>query len=344
MDLYEKLLEQRNKTFPVEELKLLSKVNDYNKFAEIICSLVAENKLAPVKASGTNGKKTNTLYNKYKLLLPQEDYSDIIEEIKLLSSEFNHQAYLDKPKEFVKYRIEIKALDEFFKKRKNELQVPVSINERSFQIWGREKLLKDENVIQRIFAFNNLALEMLNFYETPEPFFEYIHNYEHHMDILIIENKDTWYSMRKFMKDKNGFKFVNNYNALLYGEGKKVIRNNNMLSYYDREIMKGCSNTYHYFGDLDYEGIGIFLNLKKLYPDLNIALEVKFYELMLNICEPGKLPYTKDGQVEFDISDFLEEFDSEHQAKIIDILGSGRYIPQEIINYKVLNEIISWKA
>lgn len=340
MSLYEKLLEHKNKTFTVEELKLISKIDDYDKFAEEISNLTSENKLAPVKASGTNGKKINKLYNKYRLVDKPKDYENIFEEIKLLSSEFNHQAYLDKPEEYIKYREEIRDLDEFLKVKKSELEMPASINERSFQIWGKEKLLKEKNIIQRIFSFNNLDIKMLNYYETPEPFFEYIHRYESTMKILIIENKDTWYTIRKLMSEKNSRKSGNNYNVLLYGEGKKVIRNNNMLSYYDKEILKDSKNRYFYFGDLDYEGIGIFISLKKLYPELDIVLDVKLYELMLDICDENKLPLTKEGQQETELEGFIEYFSSDYEEKIKDILKKGRYIPQEIINYKVFSELL----
>jgi hypothetical protein len=340
MDLYEKLLEQKNKTFTIEELKLLSKIDDYEKFAEEINGLTEENKLAPIKASGTNGRKINRLYNKYKLAYKPKEYAETFEEIKLLSSEFNHQAYLDKPEEYLKCREEIRALDEFLKTKRYEVDVPASINERSFQIWGKEKLLKEKSIIQRIFSFNNLDLKMLNYYETPEPFFEYIHSYDMEMKILIIENKDTWYTMRKLMSEKYFKESVNNYNVLLYGEGKKVIRNNDMLSYYDKEILKNSKNRYFYFGDLDYEGIGIFTSLKKLYPELDIVLDVKFYELMLDICHEDRLPVTKEGQQETELGGFIEYFGDGYQEKIKSILKRGRYIPQEIINYKVFSEML----
>lgn len=341
MDYYERLLEQKNKTFKVEELKVLAKIDDYNKFVEVINELVADNKLVPVKASGTNGKKISTLYNKYKLLQLPKDYSEVFDEIKLLSTEFNHQAYLDRPKEYVKYRNEIRALDTFLRNHKDELDVPASVNERSFQIWGREKLIKDGKAVQNIFSFNGLDIGMLNYYNTPEPFFEYIHCYEPEMNVLIIENKDTWYTLRKLMREKNIRKLVNTYNVLLYGEGWKITRNNDMLAYYDKEILKKSKNKYFYFGDLDYEGIGIFTCLKKLYPALAIELDVKFYELMLDISDISKLPKTKDGQQKIELQSFLKEFTTEHQSKIRDILVSGKYIPQEILNYKLLSKIMS---
>lgn len=341
MNYYEKLCKQKNKTFTVEELRALTMINDYNKFADVITDLVKENKLAPVKASGTNGKKISTLYNKYKLIEQVEDYMETFEEIKLLSAEFNHQAYFNKPIEYIKNREEIRALDEFLKRDKTDLKVPASINERSFQIWGKEKLLKEKNIIQKIFLFNGLDLAMLNFYETPEPFFEYIYSYETNMNILIIENKDTWYTLRKLIREKNINKCGNNYNVLLYGEGKKIIRNNEMLQYYDSEILKASNNRYFYFGDLDYEGIGIFNSLKQLYPTLDIVLDVEFYVLMLDSCDKDKLPSTKEKQQRGELTSFLKHFNNEYQNKISDILISGRYIPQEIINYKKLSEIMA---
>jgi hypothetical protein len=35
-------------------------------------------------------------------------------------------------------------------------------------------------------------MSMLNYFETPEPFFDYTYSNKKDMNILIVENKDTW--------------------------------------------------------------------------------------------------------------------------------------------------------
>ncbi|OZM56438.1 hypothetical protein CIB95_11730 [Lottiidibacillus patelloidae] len=326
-----KLLSFKTKTITIEQLMKLAGDVDYNEFATTINEYVAENLLEPVNASRTNGRRPS-LYNKYRINKPKEDYSTALDEIKLLHPNFNHSKYAKQPAMYVKYKKEIELLSQFFWEQEDLLKQPMSMNERSFQIWGIEKLIKEKSVIKTIFQFNDLDMSILNVYETPEPFFEYNFANEKEMNILIIENKDTWFTLRKIMREEGINYLFRDYHVLLYGEGKMIISRNNRLNEYD-QLLTGSANNYFYFGDLDYEGIDIYQTLVTKNCELSIHLCTELYVLMLKEANIYNLPKAKAGQKKIDLSLFLNEFTASDKADITTILENGYYIPQEILNY-----------
>ncbi len=333
-----KLLLYKYKTITIEQLHLMSGSMEYIVFFDLINNYVKQNLLEPVRASGFNGRNP-ALYNKYKINKIQNDYSDVLDDIKRLHPKFDHGKYSIHPEMYIKNKKEIDMLSRFLWEKEELLNNPMTINERSFQIWSKEKLLKTGSKINTIMQFNNMDLSLLNCFETPEPFFDYVFSNEKNMNVLIIENKDTWFSLRKIMRDDKLNFFYRPYNVLLYGEGKKIIRKEGRLSEYDR-MLEGINNTYYYFGDLDYEGVDIYQSLLKYNKGLNIKLCTEFYELMIRESKYYELPKSKDEQKKVDIKDVLTNFDYENAKTIEAILNSGLYIPQEILNYPLLKSVM----
>lgn len=311
---------------------------DYEEVVEGVRRFVEEGTLLPVKASGLNGRRP-ALYNRYKILRPEKDYKEIYVSIKLLHARFDHQYYLSHPEQYLSSREDLEALSEYLWKRSSELQTPMSINERSFSIFGKEKLLKSvENQFSTTFKMKGFTFEDLNTYPTPEPFFEYIHPSLSEGEILIVENKDTWYTLRKIMKEENmPILFGIPFKVLLYGEGKKITRQSGRLREYIEEVLGENPYSFYYFGDLDYEGISIYQEAKEKNPEVEIRLLLEAYELMLEEKCLKAYPDTRDHRApRADLDSFLSHFRSEHQEKILHILEKGQYIPQEILNYKIL--------
>jgi hypothetical protein len=333
-----KLLSYDNKTISLDQLTILAGHVEYSDLINKINRYVEECLLEPVKASGKNGRRPS-LYLKYRILKPENDYTTALEEIKLLHPKFNHSKYAKQPEMYVKYKTEINLLSKFLWENEGLLNNPMSINERSFQIWGIEKLLKERTTIKSIFQYNDWDLTELNYYETPEPFFEYNFSNEKEMNILIIENKDTWFSLRKIMREDGLNHLFRNYHILLYGEGKKIISRNNRLQEYNH-LLNGSTNTYYYFGDLDYEGIEIYQALLSNNQDLSINLCTELYLLMMEEAKKYNLPKTKLGQKKTNIQEFLKDFNITKAEGILSILDNGFYIPQEILNYPLLKAIM----
>jgi len=329
----ERLFSLKHKRITVDELMQLAGPMEYEDFAAFIYQYVEESILAPVKSAGKNGRRPS-LYNKYWIVKPESDYSTALEEIKLLHPWFNHSKYAKHPEMYVRYKREIDLISNFIWKNADRLKEPMSMNERSFQIWGMEKLLKDKSIIKSIFNYNDWHLSLLNFYETPEPFFEYNFSNENEMNILIVENKDTWFSLRKIMQENKLNHLFRNYQVLLYGEGKKITSRNRLKEY--DNLLTGSINRYYYFGDLDYEGIEIYQTLLENNKELDINLCAELYSWMLVEAKEYSLPRTRSGQKKVDINAFLKSFTVQECEEIKAILDNGLYIPQEILNYPLL--------
>ncbi len=334
MNIKEKLLSYKNKKIRTEEIHKMTGYIGYEDFVEVIKNHTAYGLLEPVKSGGINGR-IPPLYNRYRIIKDEIDYSSAVNEIKKLHPKFKHSKYLKNPKEYLKYRDEITALSKFLWIKGEELKNPMSVNERSLQIWGKEKLIKNGSIVKSIFKYNDWDMSMLNCFETPEPFFEYTYSNEKNINILIIENKDTWFSLRKIMREDRLNYLFRDYHVLLYGEGKKIIRKRGRLEEYD-EMIKGSSSRYFYFGDLDYEGLDIFLKLKKFNRSLDISLCKELYFWMLEESKKIQLPKTRSGQRKIKIDKFSDIFMEDEKNYIADILEKGLYIPQEILNYQLL--------
>ncbi|MBP1917706.1 Wadjet anti-phage system protein JetD domain-containing protein [Youngiibacter multivorans] len=327
----------QKKTIELSDI-ILNSSESYEEVADTLRILVAENSLAPVKASGLNGRRP-ALFNRYKMIVKKKDYAEALVSIKMLHPKFDHQYYLDHPDLYLALEEEIEALSSFLWKRPEELLHPMSVNERSFSIFGKEKLLRSiERQFATYFKLQNFSFMDLNTYPTPEPFFEYIHPKTENGEILIIENKDTWYTLRKIMKEDNlSVLFGIPFKVLLYGEGKKITRQSGRLMEYQEEVLKEKRHTFYYFGDLDYEGIFIYQDAKDKNPEVDIRLFTDAYETMMTEVLHREYPETRDHRnPRADLETFLSNFSEASQEKIIGILEKGLYIPQEVLNYKIL--------
>ena len=91
-----KILALDYKTITLEQLMKMTGNVEYIEFAKIINRCLEEQLIEPVKASRKNGRRPS-LYNKYRILKPEMDYSSALEEIKLLHPKFNHSKYAKQP-------------------------------------------------------------------------------------------------------------------------------------------------------------------------------------------------------------------------------------------------------
>ena len=96
----------------------------YQEQYEYVCKLLQEEKIKPVKASRTNGKKP-ALYREYWILEEQKDYSVYIEELKYtLSTKISIDYYLAHPDIYEKERPWVVLLDEYLKNDSDRIKIP----------------------------------------------------------------------------------------------------------------------------------------------------------------------------------------------------------------------------
>jgi len=327
------------------ELQKLSRQEDYLLFHGEIEEMMEKGWLKPVKASGKNGR-IPPLYNRYRIIKPQEDYSEFTEYIRRLNPALNIVGYLDNPRLYVKHRSIIDGLSIYLWYQPELLNMPMSRKERSFSIWGREKLLDARfALVREVLRFNGLGEDFLNYYDTPEPFFEYVHNYTPKMTGLILENKDTWFSFRKLMQVSGKNHIAGQaIDLLLYGEGNKITKQGALQEYADHMLLKQEKQAigFFYFGDLDREGIRLFFRTREANPALSVQPFAPLYKLMLELAAGREMPESPDKRnVTVNIDDFTRLLDLGDSTEIKQLFNQGRYIPQEIINYQILTAILT---
>lgn len=305
----------------------------YTQQHQYIMTLLEEGKIKPLKASGTNGKKP-ALYHEYWLIEKQKDYSELVEELKYhLLPIISVNYYLSHPDIYEQDREWVLMLNDYLQNKKGCLQYQESVNERSFEIWSREKFLMREQG-KRILKRCGLEMEFLNVYGTTEPLAYYSHTREVPQSLLILENKDTFYSMRRHLIHGKSRILGIDIGTLIYGAGKGIFRSFQDFDLCVEPYMKMPENKIYYFGDLDYEGIGIYEMLaESVSKRWEIVPFISGYERMLQKGDAfSNLPFTKEQQNRNIKEQFFSYFSDESVGKMKAILEEGKYIPQEILN------------
>lgn len=311
---------------------------EYREQYRLIKDLIDRGELCPVLTSGTNGKRP-ALYREYRVIVLKKDYADLLEELKykmtpLISVDF----YLKHPDVYEEDRHWVLLLNNYLKYKRESLEYPVSLNERSFDIWQREKFLSKEQG-NKILKRCGISTELLNVYKTTEPLAYYSHTRSVPQKMLILENKDTFYSMRRHLLNGRETILGERIGTLIYGAGKSILKSFQDFDLCVEPYMKHQENEILYFGDLDYEGIGIYEMLAEMFRGRwKICLFQAAYEAMLKkVCAEKhgtlyELPDTKEGQLRREGGYFFSYFDKSQVEQMREILDSGKYIPQEILN------------
>ena len=305
----------------------------YQEQYQFISRMLQEGKIRPLLASGTNGKKP-ALYREYWLVEEKKDYSELEEELKYrMVPQISVDYYLKHLENYEQDRTWVLLLNDYLKEQQPRLFYPESLNERSFEIWGREKFLSKEQG-KKILKRCGLSQEELNVYSTTEPLAYYSHTREVPQNLLILENKDTFYSMRRSMLEGHEEIFGVKMGTLIYGAGKGILRSFRDFDLCVEPYMKNPENHIYYFGDLDYEGIGIYEKLAEMFEKRwKIEPFCPAYEAMLRKArETKQLPDTKELQNRNIDTLFFSYFTETQVQEMKQILESDAYIPQEILN------------
>ncbi|CUX32415.1 Wadjet anti-phage system protein JetD domain-containing protein [Clostridium sp. C105KSO13] len=327
------------KRISLEKLLLHQQNLSYNEQYSYIMELISTGKIKPLKAAGTNGKKP-ALFRGYWVLEKKKDYGELEDELKYrLLPVISVDYYLSHPDVYERDRPWVLMLNDYLKNWKEKLKVQESANERSFEIWRREKFLTREQG-RHILNRCGLDLQVLNIYGTTEPLAYYSHTRSTPQNLLILENKDTFYSMRRHLLEGSNSILDTPIGTLIYGAGKGILRSFRDFDLCVEPYMKENQNKIYYFGDLDYEGIGIYESLAEMFHDRwEIIPFVSAYRAMLEKSAAAKkedsmkqLPDTKERQNRNIQNKFFPYFSTEEVEKMKKILEQGKYIPQEILN------------
>jgi len=323
----------RMKRISLEELLKSHKGDSYEQQHHIVIQLLEQEKIKPVKSSGTNGKSP-ALYRSYWVTEKKKDYSALEEELKYgLHPMISIDYYLSHLENYEKDREFVLLLNRYLHSSQKMLSYQESVNERSFEIWNREKFLTKEQG-KRILKCCGFNMEDLNVYSTAEPLSYYSHTRLTPQKLLILENKDTFYSMRRHLLEGKNRILGEEIGTLIYGAGKRILKSFKDFDFCVEPYMAERENSIYYFGDLDYEGIGIYEKLAKAFqPQWEILPFVQAYEKMLEKAgQMAGLPETKEKQNRNISEEFFSHFPKEKVNRMKEILEKEKYIPQEILN------------
>jgi hypothetical protein len=311
--------------------------DEYKNVVKAVRKLVDEKFLEPIESSGLNSM-ADPLYKRYRIVY-EENSDTLEEENEELMDELNGHLYfkinIDVYKQnfklYKKHRSYVRLFSDFMKKNSNLLKIQCSINERSFEVFGDEKFLKENSLAKEMFKAMDLDMNILNFYMAPEPFFFYKSSAKTPQNILIVENKDTFYTVRKLMLEGKQI-FDMEFSTVIYGEGKKILRSLEDIYYNDNvSYINNVENNFYYWGDIDKEGIWIYQSLKEAYSSFNFKLLKEAYDKMLELSKLYGIHKNKKQQ-KVKIEE-ITEFDSETESAVLDIAQKDNYVPQEIISY-----------
>ncbi len=330
------------KRISLEQLQAESGSVNYPEQYQYICGLIRADRIRPVKSSPRNGKSP-ALHMSYWRMEETPDYGEILEEITYrLSPLIRMDYYQAHPAVYQEEAPWVRRLSSFLLETGGRPEEPVSLNERSFQIFGREKFLQREHG-KKILTHCGLSLQDLNVYGTTEPLAYYSHSRKVPQNVLILENKDTFYSMRRHLLCGGSTIFGEEISTVIYGAGKSILRSSEDFGFCVEPHINDASNRILYFGDLDYEGIGIYERLYDVFQSRNAgdsdAQKVRpFVEAYLRMtkkaasCGEDFLPQMREKQNRNLRGTFFSAFPEEWTAGVCQMLSAGRYIPQEILN------------
>ena len=330
------LKQWKKKTISKSELESILHVYADAELFRLISDAVEEGILSPIKASGINGNRTYPIYLKYRITL-RKDYSETLSEIAMLHPAITQKGYLQsKPDLYMQYKNQIQKLNSYL--FKDHPAIAVSKKERSFEIFDEEKQLED-GAFCNLLSHLGLTPEALHYYETPEYCFnDYIPERKAQMTLLICENKDIWFNIRRRMYEDGASQIIGvHIDGVIYGCGNRVSESGALAAY--TRFLGSDQVQYLYWGDIDRAGLNIYLSLVKNNSDLNIQLFVPAYEEMLRLAKDRIIPDSADHRERLgDYEPIYDLFSEDNKCILQKSIEANKRIPQEIVSYKQLLE------
>lgn len=211
----------------------------------------------------------------------------------------------------------------------------LSCEERCLELFKDEKFLdnKDAQILKRL----NVSYDDLKMKKYGHMFVYWNRGTPNIENIIILENHSTFFSYKRAaMEGRSIFGFKPD--ALIYGEGKKIIKSFLFLE----EIADIEKAKVLYFGDIDPEGFMIYRLLKEKYKNVDISLQLGAYKALLQFAD-RKHFFEGQTENEGNVNYVLDElYSNNYEAqgyKIKDLFVNKYRIPQEYINYEYLSNL-----
>ncbi len=310
---------------------------------EKISLLISNNVIRANIKSGTNGNHLYPLYNKYTITAAPDE--NVIRQIRELHPLISKSTYLrENPGVFKQYEQHFIALSNYL--FRNTYTTPVSRKERAYEIFGIEKLLEPskDNIFAKELSKIGINSNTLNYYDTPEycfhDYIEYTKKPSKNMLLVICENKDIWFNIRKYMHESGtNDLYGHRINGVIYGEGNRISSPNSLTNYLNFAHINNA--TLLYCGDIDIAGIRILQSTIAANPTLDIKPFEEMYKKMLTLAkDKGPAESLEKCNTKYTMSDTdmqaLGNINNSLLSYLNTVLTQNRRIPQEIITYSAL--------
>lgn len=306
---------------------------NYDECVAIINTLLTNNVIS--KRGTKTNKRRNKLSLSYSINNENFEFSEEDKRILMSLDKINTLYYKRRPKEFLEDKNILININSFLRLENVE---PLSLNERSFELFGDEKAIKNNkdkgSQVQLVLHRIKSDYSIFKYVENGIPLLSFVFpNFynKKNRNILIIENLDTYWSIHRVLTQVE-----HDIDMLIFGQGYNVVKNLKGSLFYKI----GPEDNISYFGDIDLDGVRIFLQLKMSFNNLNITLNRLFYDLMLDLARlKGANKSASENQQslsEEDLDIFFSYFDNRDRDLLREILLERRYIPQEAVNFSVL--------
>ncbi len=217
-----------------------------------------------------------------------------------------------------------------------------SIEERSLELFYDEKYLTERKqtlkgkygILHRL----KISYEDLKMKKYGEMFVYWNRGTHDIKKVIILENHSTFFSYKR-MAEKGNTIYGFRPDIIIYGGGNKI---ENSFSFIE-EIADIENIEVRYFGDIDSEGFGIYKRLKDRYKDVDISLQREAYRDLIDLCsrEYKRISSSRNEIYLKSFLDEMEEFlDTDKVEKLLDIWNRNLRVPQELINYEYLMDVI----
>ena len=336
MDLKTKLLSWKKASVTKSELEQLMGLHSDAELFPLVQEAVRNGLLKPYQNAGTNGNLKYPICMKYHIIRESSDHAALLPEIQRLHPDLLKNGYLHRhPNAFQEYREVMEALSRWLFQNLTK-PVAVSRKERSFEIFGKEKTL-DDAVVKNLLKRLGISADTLRFYDAPAYcFHDYIPKRSDQMCLLICENKDIWFNLRKMLSEyERSMLWDNVFDGVIYGEGNRICEPNALTEYTRFLGVNGVR--YLYWGDIDREGLNIAVRLFRNNPELNIQPFRAAYMQMLERAKLHQIICSDDHRERMeDYAAFMAAFPENEQVQLANALEQNLHIPQEIISFAVL--------
>lgn len=313
------------KKISLEQIEKEYAFKNYDEEAETVHQMIRQGDLVPLKSARLNGRYPSLPLVYWRIIEDEEDYQDELSKLHYL---INPEYYMHHPKEYKKVREYVLKLNDYLNQQADGLQFVASRRERSYEIFGYEKVFdRHAHLLKHL----GLTDDDLNMYETAEPIAYYHNGPIHH--ILAVENSSPYFTIRELMMQGQKTICGVPIDTIVYGGGKRLLSTFKELerSFAPNDIHDAVID---YVGDIDFEGLRI---LEMAHDAFHVRPFLPMYRAMVEKARNKQLYAMPPAQKKPNTA-IRELFDEELYQAMMAILEKGYYIPQEILSMKDLRE------